>query len=384
MTFTYLVLGAGPLGVAAAYDLAANGDAGAVVLADKEPSRAKEAVARLAKLLKGKKAKLKAAAVDPAKKAELAKALKAADGVLCALEPSLAPAVAAAAVQAKVHYTDPGCPLETARSILKLQAAAKKAGVSVVPDCGLAPGLSSCLAMAAMASLDFPRDVRVYAGALPQEPAGAPVEPTLSLYLEPAVALRRSRIETVEPLSDRETLEVSGVGTLEACITGGGSTCPFSFQNRLVTFEEKTLRRPGHFDKIDALRAMGFLSEKPVAIDGGKVAPRELFTALAEKAKDREAKDVVVLRVNARGKKHGRPAEASYELVDRFDPATGFSAAERATAFAAAAALSLQVKGKVKPGAEPPENALPYREFIGEIRRRGLRISEAQRALAAA
>ncbi|MBI4348202.1 MAG: saccharopine dehydrogenase NADP-binding domain-containing protein [Elusimicrobia bacterium] len=390
MAPNYVVLGCGRLGIAAAYDLAAFGEAGEVVLADADLARAKEAAAQVQRLLKGKKAKVKAVAADPAKKGDLAKAVKGADGVLCALPGDAAPSAAAAALAAKAHYTDVGSGLESARAILKLKPAAIKAGVSMIPDCGLAPGLSSSLAMIAMTTLDFCREVRVYAGALPQHPAGPleyatvySVESLLSLYLQPGLALRRGQVETVAAMSDREELEFSGVGRLEAAVTGGSaSTCPYSFQNRLVAFEQKTLRYPGHFEKMAAMQAMGFLSEKPVQIDGGKIAPRELFLALAEKAWGRqEEKDMVVLRVTARGKKLGRPTEAAYELVDRFDPATKLSAVERSSAFPAAAALALQVKGKVKPGAEPPEIALPHREFIGEIRKRGLKILESLRTV---
>lgn len=393
MSFKYAVLGAGGTGVAAACDLAAHGDAAEILLADGDAAKAKEAAARAAKLSKGRKAKFKSAALELDKKGGLAKALKGADAVLSTLGPRHNLAAAQAAVAAKAHYDDTGSGLETAQAILKLRAPALKAGVSVVPDCGLAPGLSSCLVVAAIATLDFSRDARVFAGCLPQRPAGqfdyaavCPLDSLLSLYLEPAVALRRGRIDSLAPMSDREELDIPSVGKLEACLTGGtGSTCPYSFQNRLVNFEQKTLRYPGHFDKMSAMLAMGFLSDKPVAIDGGRVAPRELFLALAEKARGRrEEPDLVVLRVSVRGKKHGRATEAVYDVVDRLDPATGFSAAERATAFPASAALALQARGKVKPGAEPPEAALPHRDFVAEVRRRGLKISESLRALASA
>lgn len=390
MAHRYSILGAGPVGITAAYDLAAFGDASEVLLVDADGARAKEAAAQVSKLLKGHKAKVKAASADFSKKADLAKAVKGSAGVLSTLTAQLAPAAAQAALQAKAHYCDPGSGLEATHAILKLSPAARKAGVSLLPDCGLAPGLSSSLAMVAMMTLDFCREVRVYAGALPQRPSGPleyatvyPVASLLSLYLEPGLSLRRGRIETPAAMTEREELEVAGVGKLEAAVTGGcATTCPYSFQNRLIAFEHKTLRYPGHFDKMAAMQAMGFLSDKAIQVNGGKIAPREMFLTLAEKAwGQQEEKDIVILRVAARGKKHGRPTEASYELVDRFDPATKLSAVERTAAFPASAALALQVRGKVKPGAEPPEAALPHRDFVAEVRRRGLKILESVRTV---
>ncbi|MBI5201319.1 MAG: saccharopine dehydrogenase NADP-binding domain-containing protein [Elusimicrobia bacterium] len=390
MAYKYVVLGAGKTGIAAAYDLGAYGEASDILLVDSDAAAAKEAAAHVAKLLKGKKAKVKASSADFSKKADLAKAVKGADGVLSTLPGSHAGAAAQAALAAKAHYCDVGGGLEASKAVLKNANAARKAGVSMVPGCGLAPGLSSSLSMVAMMTLDFCREVRVYAGNLPHEPgapldyaSALPVEALLARYREPGLSLHRGQIESVPAMTEREDVEISGVGKLEAAVTGDcATTCPTSFQNRLIAFEEKTLSYPGHFDRMHAMEAMGFLSDKPMQVNGAKLSPRELFLALANKAVGaREEKDVVVLRVAARGKKHGRPTEASYELVDRFDAATKISAAERAAAFPAAASLYLQVKGKVKPGAEPPEAALPHRDFVAEVRRRGLKILESVRTV---
>ena len=231
------------------------------------------------------------------------------------------------------------------------------------------------------------------AGALPQNPAGPldhasaySVESLLPLYIESAVVLRRGKIEKLAPLTEPEEVDIPGLGRLEARLTGGTrSTCPYSFHTRLASYEHKTLRYPGHFEKMAALLAMGFLNDKPVDVDGRRVAPRELFVALAQKAWSHlDEKDLVVLRVCARGKRHGRVTEVSYTLVDRFEPSTGFSALERVTAAAASSALGLQVRGRLRAGAEPLELALPYREYVPELRKRGLKIVESQRTLASA
>ncbi|MCX5789566.1 MAG: saccharopine dehydrogenase NADP-binding domain-containing protein, partial [Elusimicrobia bacterium] len=374
-------------------DLACFGDAAEILLADPDGALAKEAAARVTKLAKASKAKIKAGTVNPERKADLAKALKGRQAVLSALPPAAGLAVAQAALQAKAHYCDCGSNFETARAILKLAPAAQKARVSLIPDCGLAPGLSSGLAMSAMARLDFVKEVRVYVGALPQQPCGPmghatmyPVETLLALYLEPAVVLRRGKIANLPSLTESELIDIPGVGKLEACLTGGGkSTCPYSFEKRLACYEHKTLRYPGHFEKMAALRAMGFLGDTPLVFDGTRATPRELFVALAEKSWGRtQEKDLVVVRVSALGKNHGRATEIDYDLVDRFDNATGFSALERVTGIGASAASALQAASKMRPGAEPPELALPYGEYVPQLKRRGLRIAESQRALAAA
>ncbi|MBI4061778.1 MAG: saccharopine dehydrogenase NADP-binding domain-containing protein [Elusimicrobia bacterium] len=382
--YRYVVLGAGRQGTAAAYDLAAFGDAAEVVLADADALKARKAAARVARLLGRRAAPPRGAAVDAASPASLARLLRGADGALCALPYRLNPLVAAAAVRAGTHYADLGCHLETTRAVLALDKAAKKAGVTLIPDCGLAPGLGTALAVRGIESLDRAREAVIYVGGLPQRPLPPlgykvvyALESMLALYLEPAVVLRRGRIERKPPLSESERVDFGTALRLEARLTGGGtSTCPWSFHGRLRRFEYKTLRYEGHFEKMEAIRDLGLLDEEPLSIGRSRVAPRALFLRLAaERLALPEERDLVALRVLVRGRKNGRATEITYDLLDYEDPKTGFSAMERTTGFSAAAALHLQAAGAIRPaGAIPFEKCVPAERYLLEIRRRGLRI----------
>ena len=384
--FRYAILGAGRQGTAAGYDLGMFGEASEILFIDADEAAARSAAARVARLLSTSKTSVKGARADAADVAGLSSLLKGRSAVLSALPYRLNPGAAKAAVQARVPYADLGCHLETTKAILKLNPAAKKAGITVLPDCGLAPGLSTALALAGMEALDIHRDVTIFVGGLPQKPKPPlgyklvyNVENLLALYLEPPVVLRRGKISRLEPLSEREIVEFDGLGTLEAVQTGGGaSTCPWSFEGKLQSFEYKTLRYPGHFEKMAAFRDLGFLDEHPVEVGDVQVIPRELFLRLVVPRLESPAdRDLVVLRVRARGAKNGRATEIDYDLLDYGDPDTGFSAMERTTGFSAAAVLWMQAAGRIKAaGALPLETVLPAKPYLAEVKRRGLKIQE--------
>ena len=126
MDFNYAILGAGKQGTAAAYDVALNGMASRILLADANEAAAKAAVAKLTKLLgrrlRESKVKLVAARRDANRRGDIEKALKGCNAVLSALPYYLNPAVAEAAIKAGSHYGDLGGHLETTRAILSQPA----------------------------------------------------------------------------------------------------------------------------------------------------------------------------------------------------------------------------------------------------------------------
>ncbi|MBI4052317.1 MAG: hypothetical protein HY400_07405, partial [Elusimicrobia bacterium] len=148
--------------------------------------------------------------------------------------------------------------------------------------------------------------------------------------------------------------------------------------------EYKTLRYPGHFEKVKFLKDLGFFEEKPMRADGFKISPRKLFMELVgPRLAFPEDKDLVALRVCVRGTKNGQPMELVYDVLDFHDDRTGFSAMERTTGFSAAVVFRMLVQDRIKAvGALPVETAVPARPFIDEIRRRGIKIQETIRNLA--
>jgi lysine 6-dehydrogenase len=397
--FSYIVLGAGKQGLAAAYDVLLFGGAARLTLADQSLARARQGISRLRHLLasqmKASPAVLRGAAVDASRGAGLRRLIKGHDAVLSALPYVFNPDAAAAAIASRAHYCDLGGYFETTRKIRALDARARKAGVALVPDCGVSPGLCNSLAVCGMEQLAEVRDVVMYCGGLPQTPRPPldykivfNLKGLLGNYFGKAYVLRDGEVRLLDPLSEPELLDFDPpLGQLEAAVTGGAtSTCPWTFQGRVRNYTYKTLRYPGHFDKIRLLKELGLLETDPVAVDGKKIVPRDFFSAVAEpRLRFPDDRDLLVLRVLVRGEKDGRGAEIVYDVFDKYDPATGFTAMQRTTGFSAAIVLEALAQGKIeKRGAVPLELALPGAYVAEEIRRRGIPVRETIRFAEAA
>jgi lysine 6-dehydrogenase len=172
------------------------------------------------------------------------------------------------------------------------------------------------------------------------------------------------------------------IGRLEAFVAGGGtSTMPWTFEGKLRTLQNLTLRYPGHFNQLRAFWDLGLWDLKPIQTEKGEVIPREVFHALFEPKvifpdEPEKSKDFVFVRVKALGKKNGKPAQAEVELMDRFDDATGFTAMERTTGWDAAIVAEMMAHGTTPRGAGGVETFVPAGPFMNELRRRGFRIKE--------
>ncbi len=381
MGFTYAVLGAGRQGTASAYDFALRGGAEEVRLADLDLKRAKAAATRVNRLTG--KALARGARVDVTKRESVLRALKGVDVFLSAIPYPFNLGLAKAAVRAKASMVDLGGHTETARRQLALDPQARKAGIAIVPECGMGPGANVTLAVHAIRMLDRAEEVRVYDGGLPQRPRPPwNYELTFNIagltneYTGTATFLRGGELVEVPGLTEVEAVEIPPLGPLEAAVTTGGlSTMPWTYRGSLRVLENKTLRYPGHWARIRGFADLGLLSDRPVTVRGGKVIPREVFHALFEpQVSPREIRDIAVTHVVARGAKDGRPAEAVVDMVDLYDEATGFRAMERVTGWHAAIAAEMIARREIGPGAHPVETGVPPDRFVEEARERGFSI----------
>jgi lysine 6-dehydrogenase len=383
-SLSYAVLGAGRQGTAAAYDLARWGDAYRVVVADVNEELARQAAERVNRLLGQPIAE--SARVDVTHPASLAQVLTGMNAALSAVPYTLNLAVSRAALRAGVNLCDLGGHHGIARQQHELDAQARAAGVSVIPNCGQVPGMGTSLMVRAMELLDEPREVFLWDGGLPQQPR-PPFNYLLTFhiagltneYAEPAIFLREGQITEVEPLTELETVEFpEPIGRLEAFVTGGGTdTMPWTFEGKLCTLQNKTLRHPGHFAQLRAFYDLGLWDTKPLRVGQVEVVPRDVFHALFEpKVTFPQDKDLVITHVKALGRKDGRPAEAVVEAIDYFDEQTGFTAMERCTGWSAAIVVQMAARGETPRGAGGVEKMVPARLFVQELRRRGLNVTE--------
>ena len=270
----YCVLGAGRQGTAAAYDLGRFGKARDIALADVDLGRAEAASERVNELLS---TPISAPArLDATEAGSLERAFEECDLVVSAVPYAHNPRVAEAAIRAGASMVDLGGNTDIVRQELALDAMALEAGVALVPDCGMGPGMNVSLLVHAMEQLDDPLDAYVFDGGLPQHPEPPwnyaltfNMEGLTNEYTGEAVFLREGKIVQVPALGEPEVVEIPPLGALEALVTAGGlSTAPWTFEGTLRTLENKTLRHPGHWDRIRAFHDLGLLDLKPIDVDG--------------------------------------------------------------------------------------------------------------------
>jgi lysine 6-dehydrogenase len=150
----------------------------------------------------------------------------------------------------------------------------------------------------------------------------------------------------------------------------------FRYEGKIATMEYKTLRYPGHAKIMEAIRDLGLLDVEEIAVNGARVAPRDVALAvLRERLTNPEGKDVVALRVVVSGKKDGKPAKLEFELVDRYDERRGISAMMRTTGYSLAITGLMQARGEVRGyGVLTPDEAMPAERYIAELKKRGVTV----------
>ena len=382
--YSYLVLGAGRQGTAAAYDMACWGGAQRVVLADNNPAAAQRAAQRINQMLGRQVAEHYQ--VDASQPGTLAEILDGMDACLSAVPYYYNLGITRAAIQAGVSLCDLGGNTDIARQQHSFDGEARSAGISIIPNCGQVPGMGTSLAVYAIELLDEAIDVYMWDGGIPQKPR-PPFDYLLTFhiagltneYAEPAIFLRDWKVTEVEPMSEVETVDFPPpIGRLEAFVAGGGTdTMPWTYEGKLRTLQNLTLRYPGHYAQLKAYYDLGLWDLQPVRVGEVDVVPRDVFHALFEpKVLFPEDKDLVIVRVRAFGKRDGRDSEAFVEMIDYFDDATGFSAMERGTGWSAAIVAEMMARGETPRGAGGVEKMVPARPFVQALRQRGIQVTE--------
>ena len=376
-----LVLGAGLQGCACTYDLLQNPAISRVTLADVRSIK-------LPKFLAGDwKGRLRTIQLDVTDMPAVGAAFKGQSAVMSAIPYYYNGPMAKAAVEAGCHFSDLGGNTDIVLEQKKLHEKALAKDLSVVPDCGLAPGMVNILAAEGIRRLDRADKVKIYVGGLPQAPEPPlnyqivySLEGALDYYTTPSWVLRGGKPVQVDALSEVEPVEFpSPVGTLEAFHTGGGiSTLPFAYDGKIDTMEYKTLRYPGHVAIMRPIRELGLLANQPIDVKGAKVAPRDLFIAAVHpKLFKPEGRDLVALQVQVTGQKQGKPGRVAFRLIDYYDPQHGISAMMRTTGYSLSITGQMQVDGRVKAkGVHTPDEAMPFDAYVSELGKRGINIEE--------
>jgi lysine 6-dehydrogenase len=392
----FLVIGAGMMGSAAAYDMARQPDVHFVTLADADPRRAREVAARINHIHGDRK--VKAIALDASDENSASRVMKGHHAVLSAVPYFLNLGLAKAAIAARCHFADLGGNNTVVRQELALSAKAEKRGVAIAPDCGLSPGMASILGGELVNRLGGRADaLKLYVGGLPERPVPPfhyqlvfSVEGLINEYVEPARILRKGKLLTIEPLTEPEEFHMDGFSPLIAFHTSGGtSTLPETFEGRVGECFEKTLRYPGHYDLLCELKALGLFSGEKMKIGKVEIAPRAVMSKIFEGKFAGKGPDVCIMRLEAhesvrtpgvRGLLGGRlkGRVATFTLVDLYDPKTDMSAMMRTTAFPASIVVQMLASGAIsKRGAVLQERDVPAEMFLDEMEKRGIRVQYA-------
>jgi lysine 6-dehydrogenase len=377
-----LVLGAGLQGSACAYDLLQNSAIDEVRLADKGSTALPAFLSRYSD-----NPRLVRMALDAKDATAVAGAMQGVSAVMCALPYYLNLEMTRLAIDAGVHFCDLGGNTEIVFQQKALDAAARAKGITVIPDCGLAPGMVNILAQLGISRCDRVSRVKIFVGGLPQAPEGPlkyqivySLEGVLDYYTTLSWVLRDGRRTQLTALSEREMVRFDApVGELEAFHTAGGlSTMATRYEGQIPTMEYKTLRYPGHAHIMEAIRELGLLDLEPLDVKGQKVAPRDVaVAAMGPHLLKPAGRDLVAMRVIVDGTKDGRPVTHTFQMVDRHDEHRGISAMERTTGYSLSITGQLQAEGAIaQAGVHTPDECVPGERYILELAKRGIVIHD--------
>jgi lysine 6-dehydrogenase len=376
-----LVLGCGMMGAAIALDMVKSDEVSKVVVADYDNTKSKIVVAQL------KSDKVSSRLTDVRDIQATKNLMKGFDVAVCALPEGLNVFANRAAIGAGVHLVD----LAYGQELAKLDGAAKRAGITILVDCGVAPGITNILAAYGASLMDEVDDIQIVCGGLPQKPLPPlgyrivwSTWGLVNMYCGKARIVRDGKVVEVDAMADLETIKFPGFGRLEAFTTDGLSTLLVTMKGRVKNMVEKTARYPGHAEKILAMRDSGLFSTEPVEVGGMRVVPRKVAVAVLDKAlRIGDEKDVTVLRVDVVGKKNAKGVRKSFVMVDRFDEEQGVTSMARTTGYTAAIVARMVARGEIdERGVVPPETAVVkvFKRFRSELEDRGIVVKETSSA----
>jgi lysine 6-dehydrogenase len=345
----FLVLGAGKMGVVLAKDLLLDSDQNTVTLVDVDFAKLKQAREfmpndRLIPLQRN---------IEDRNQRE--GMFKGQDVVLAALLHKYSLMILEEAVRQGVHLV--GLVGDNPLERLVHDEKAKEKGITIIPGCGVAPGIDNICVGRGVCLLDETEEAMIYVGGNPLH-ARPPLkysilyaaDSLLDFYERKTIILEGGRIKEVEALSGIESIEFPHpFSKMECFYTDGLSSLILTMQGKISgRLAEKTVRYPGHARAVKALKAWGLFSREPLPVEGKEVIPREFLKALLdEEWKLGKEGDVTLMRVVVSGKKSGQPVTHIFEMVDYFDPEKQYTSMAKTTCFPASIAAQMIVEGKI-------------------------------------
>ncbi len=291
------------------------------------------------------------------------------------------------AIETQTHFLDLGGNNDVVSQQRSLTGEAAQQGVTIIPDCGLAPGLVSTITRDIVNRMDTVLYVKLRVGGLPLVPTG-PLKYQISWspnglineYLEPALVLEDGEIIKKDSMTGIERIEFpEPFGWMEAFYTSGGcSTLPYTYRDTIERLDYKTIRYPGHCEKFKILLDLGLGSEIPVEVGEQHVVPRDLLINQLLKNIPTTGDDVILVKVLGCGYKetnHDKITTLEYTMIDRCDKENNVSAMMRTTGFSISAIAQMIEEGAIEErGVFCPEEIVPPEPFFQMLKLRGINI----------
>lgn len=372
------VFGSGLMGFAVARDLVRSSHVDEVVVCDIDRKRLKSLVGA------EPSEKLSVRRHDVTRRSATVRLLRGFDVGVGALPHGLSKYAIESTLRAGVSFVDLIFGWRFTQS--KIHYAAKKKGITIVPACGLAPGLTNILAMEAAEEMERVDEVHIKVGGIPERPKPPlnyrivfSFEAVLEEYIRKAKIVKNGRLTEVDALSGLETVTFpQPIGKCECFYTDGLSTLAQTMKG-VREMDEKTIRWPGHVAQIRTLIECGLLETHPVSLDGHRIVPRRFVSnVLSERINLGREKDLTLLRVDVTGKSNGRSVHQRYQMIDHYDSRRKLTSMARTTAFPCSVAAQMLGAGLVQEkGLIPPELAFKgplRRKFMNQLYDRGIEI----------
>jgi lysine 6-dehydrogenase len=375
-----VVLGSGMMGQAIAYDLSKFSNFDRITLTDKDNQTLQSAK----KNLSDKKIDFKI--LDIEKISEVNNCFKFYDIAISAVPYKYNYILTKTAIENKIHLLDLGgnnTIVDKQRSLSKI---ANKRQVIIIPDCGLAPGMTSVLTRDITETLESIDYVKIRVGGLPLNP-----KPPLNYqivfspnglineYIEDAIVLDNRKIVFKKSMTEIEKMQFpKPFGKMEAFLTSGGcSTLPYTFKNKIGFLDYKTIRYPGHCEKFKLLLDIGLGDEKQIKVGNKSIIPREILINFLYKFLPINEKDAVLLKVISKGKMNGKKVDLTYSMIDYYDDKNKITSMMRTTAYPTSIIAQMIEQNLIKQrGIKGCEEVVPCKSFLKEIKKRNINIKK--------
>lgn len=380
-----LLLGVGMQGKATLHDLANNPEVTKVIAADANFDDLQDYVKKL------DNAKITPIKLDVRERDTVSAEMKKVDAVIVLLPQGFRLDILNLAIENGIHF------IETSYSLPEyahLGQLAEAKGISILPECGLDPGIDLVLAGQAIRELDEVHELHAYGTGVPEpEAADNPINykvswtfaGVLSAYQRPAKMLKHGDVIHLTPSEmfsseNMHKVTLDTLGEMEAYYNGDAVKYldVFDIADTTVSTGRYSLRWPGHAIFWKKMVDLGFLKEEPILVNGQGISPRQFIHDLIEPQIHYESdeRDVAGIRIDVRGLKNGKCKRIIYQMIDRRDRETGLLAMQRTVGYTASIAAQMLLRGEInKRGLLTPTRDIPVEKFIAALKKRNIIIT---------